>query len=76
MFQPHSNDILDETRRKIRIRLELVKESLNQDDKTEVFDTPNVEPVEEKPKKVITTKNKLFFPNINYNIQPDIETYG
>ncbi len=74
MFQPHSNDILDEGKMKIR---KILKETFNQDDSDKTLSAPNIEqPVIEKPKKVITAKNKLFFPNINYNIEPDIETYG
>jgi hypothetical protein len=74
MFQPHSNDILDESKTKIRMRL---KETFNQDDSDKMLAAPNIaQPVIDKPKKVITSKNKLFFPNINYNIEPDIENYG
>ena len=74
MFQPHSNDILDESKMKIRMRL---KETFNQDDSDKALITPNIPKVDiEKPKKVITAKNKLYFPNINYNIEPDIESYG
>ncbi len=73
MFQPHSNDILDESKLKIKMML---KETFNQDDSDVSLITPNIPKVDiEKPKKVITAKNKLFFPNINYNIEPDIESY-
>lgn len=75
MFQPHSNDILDENKRRIMIRLKLVKESLNQEENAEILVAPNVSVPEVKPKKTITAKNKLYFPNINYNIEPDLESY-
>lgn len=73
MFQPHSNDILDESKMKIRMRL---KETFNQDDSDKPLITPNIPKVAvDEPKKSITAKNKLFFPNISYNIEPDIESY-
>ncbi len=69
MFQPHSNDILSEAKLNIKMKL---KETFKQEDSTLLVSPELAQP---KEKKVISVRNRPFFPSISYNIDPDIESY-